>query len=579
MTGPVSAGAPPAPGVADENVASWRSYGRLAPFIRPYRGRLLAVLVVSAVATGLGLSQPYLSKLLIDDALLRGDMDELVRIAIIMVVVTLAGFAINVVASYRYVALSAEMLFDMRAALLRHLQSLSPRFYGSFRLGDLMSRINTDVSEVQRVAADSMLSVISNVMFFIGCVAMMVWLDWRLFLVSVILVPAILLVFAWCQRRMTQLTAVMRQRGADLGSLLLDTIMGMRVVAALRAGEHEVGRFRQSNNAFVAAMLRMQTASYLAGGLPGAMMAAATSGVILYGGSRIIDGQMSIGTLVAFMTYHMRLLSPVQTLMGLTAALASARVSLGRIFVLFDTPAEVIERPDARAYRPAGGTIRFERVSMRYDRQPILIDTDLEIRGGSICVVVGESGAGKSTMADLMVRYLDPVSGRVTLDGQDLRELKLDELRREVMLVDQTPHLFHDTVAANIAFAMPHASHDQIVAAGRAAGLETTIARLPQGYETRVGERGLELSAGERQRIVLARAILRSPGVLILDEPTSALDARTEQVVAGRLRAALPKSTLILITHKPALATIADRVIRLEQGRFVEIPQKVAELA
>ncbi|MDE8653577.1 ABC transporter ATP-binding protein [Novosphingobium album (ex Liu et al. 2023)] len=556
---------PPVP--APEAVASWRSYRRLAPYIRPYWRGLVMVLLISALSTALGLAQPYLSKLLIDDALLRRDMGELVRIAAIMVVITLAGFAVNILASYRYVALSAAMLFDIRAALLRHLQTLSPRFYGSFRLGDLVSRINSDVSDVQRIAADTMLSVVSNLLFFVGCVAMMLWLDWRLFLVSIVLVPASLLAFAWCQRRLTALTATMRQRGADLGSLLVDTIMGMRVVASLRAGEHEVARFRRSNDAFVAAMLRMQTASYLAGGLPGTLMTAATSAVILYGGALIIDGRLSIGTLVAFMTYHMRLLSPVQTLMGLTAGLASARVSLGRIFALFDTAPEVVERADAARFAPAGGTIRFEGVSMRYDREPVLADADFTIAGGSICAVLGESGAGKSTMADLMVRYFDPVAGRILIDGQDLRDLRLDDLRREVILVDQAPHLFHDTIAANIAFAMPEASRAEIEAAARAAGLDRFVARLPEGYDTLAGERGLALSAGERQRIVLARAILRRPGVLILDEPTSALDAETEQLVAGRLREALPDATLVIITHKPALARIADSVLTVEAGR------------
>ncbi|MGW8203947.1 ABC transporter ATP-binding protein [Sphingomonas bisphenolicum] len=547
-------------------VADWGTYKRLMPFLRPYRGALLVVLAISLVSTMLGLAQPYLSKLMIDQALLKRDMTALVDIAAIMIAVTIAGFAVNILASYRYVALSAAMLYDIRAALLRHLQTLSPRFYGSFRLGDLVSRMNSDVSDVQRIASDTLLSVVSNLLFFVGCVAMMLWLDWRLFLVSVVLVPASLATFSYYQRRLTALTRDMRERGADLGSLLVDTVMGMRVVASLRAGEHEVGRFKTKNDAFVASMLRMQVASFMTGALPGTLMTAATSAVILYGGWRIIHDGMSIGTLVAFMTYHMRLLSPIQTLMGLTSGLASARVSLGRIFELFDTKPEVVERNEALPMARAG-EMRFEQVAMRYDRDAVLRDVDLTIPAGSLCAILGPSGVGKSTMADLMVRYLDPDSGRITIDGRDLRDFRLDDLRREIILVDQAPYLFNDTIAANIGFAMADVSQEAIAAAGHAAGLDAFVATLPEGYATRAGERGMALSAGERQRVVLARALLRRPSILILDEPTSALDGDTEQLVAGRLRDALPHATIIVITHKPALARMADAIITLEQGR------------
>jgi ATP-binding cassette, subfamily B, bacterial len=383
----------------------------------------------------------------------------------------------------------------------------------------------------------------------------------------VVLTPACIAAFSYFQRRLMDLTREMRERSADLGSLFVDTILGMRVVISLRAGEHEAARFRQRNDAFVASMLKMQVASFMSGALPGSILTAATGAVILYGGWMIMQNQMTIGALVAFMAYHARLLGPIQTLMGLASGLASTRVSLARIFELFDTPAEVTERAASLPLEGVRRGLRFEDVHLRYDREAVLAGVDLEIPHGAFCAILGPSGVGKSTLADLMVRYLDPDQGRVLIDGRDLRDLALADLRREVILVDQTPYLFNDTIAANIAFAAPDATQDQIAAAGRAAGLDELIRRLPQGYETRAGERGLALSAGERQRIALARAFLRRPSVLILDEPTSALDAETEGLIARNLRAALPGATILVITHKPALAEVADLVVTIKDGQ------------
>jgi ATP-binding cassette subfamily B protein len=547
-------------------VASWGTYRRLIPWIMPYRARLIGVLLISLMATGVGLVQPWLSKLMIDGALLHHDFTLLVRIALLTVLVTVAGSVLNIMSSYRYVALSAAMLFDIRVALLAHLQTLSPRFYARFRLGDLMSRINSDVSDVQRAAGDTLLAVLGNVLFLIGSLAMMAWLDWRLFVVGTVLVPVATGLFVWLQRRLVAITRTMRERGADLGSFLVDTVMGMRVVTALGGETYEAARFAVRNRAFVSAMLQMQMASFMAGALPGAVLAMSSAAVTLYGGWRILNGATTIGTLVAFMAYQSRLFGPVQSLLGLSSGLASTRVALGRIFELFDTPPDVADPAQPRALPVGPLDVAFAGVHFRHDRDAVLAGVDFAIPAGAMAAILGVSGAGKSTLADLIVRFRDPDAGTVRIGGNDARDLALADLRHAVVLIDQTPFLFNATMADNIAFAMAEADRPAIIAAAQAAGLGDLIARLPQGLDTPVGERGLALSTGERQRVALARALLRRPAVLVLDEPSAALDAETEARVAAGLRAMLPEATIVIITHKPALADLAQMVITLDGG-------------
>jgi ATP-binding cassette subfamily B protein len=455
----------------------------------------------------------------------------------------------------------------MRVALYRHLQTMSPRFFAKWRLGDLVSRLNTDIGEVQRVSADSLLSVLSNVVFLVGSIVMMLYLNWRLFIISVTLLPLCLFLFYRYQQKLTVFTRQLRERAADVGSLFIETLLGIRTVVASNAGEYETERFRLRNSAFVQTLLRLQMTSFLMGGLPGTILTASTALVFLYGGKMVIDGRMTIGALVAYMAYHMRLLSPVQTMMGLSANLATARVSLSRIFEILDTKAEVIEQPGATLMRSLRDRIRIEHVELTHDRESILKGASFEIPAGQFCAILGASGAGKSTIADLLVRFLDPDSGRVLYDGVDLRQFRLEDVRREIVLVDQLPHLFHASIAENIAYANPAAPRAEIEAAASEAGLDELILRLPEGFETITGERGMALSAGERQRVALARALLRKPSVLILDEPTSALDAETEQIIAEQLRRSLYGRTVVIITHRPALAAIADQIVILKDGK------------
>ena len=344
----------------------------------------------------------------------------------------------------------------------------------------------------------------------------------------------------------------------------------MRLLACFNASEHELERFRQKNNSFVSCLMRFQAVSLLGRTLPGAVFTAATIAVFLYGGRQIILGHMSIGTLVAFMAYHARLLSPVQGLLGLAGSIASAKVSLGRVLELLDTPPEIVEAPNALPLAPIRRCIELRHVSLLHEGRTILDDVSCEIPAGCFSVIVGPSGGGKSTIADLLVRLLDPGSGSVSIDGVDLRMLRLRDLRQAVMLIDQLPHLLQGTLLDNIAYPKTAVSRAQVFQAAEAAGLKPLLERLPLGLDTLVGERGLTLSTGERQRVAIARAFLADPDVLILDEPSAALDSASERELLDNLRRNFHGKTLVAITHKPLLASLADHVLRIEHGRVVE---------
>ena len=533
-------------------------------YVVPYRGRLAVILALNLTGTALALCVPYLSKTLVDDALLGGDFSALARVVGLFALVTGASFALNVVSGLRYTKASAEILFDMRLDVYRHLQRLSPRFFAKTPLGDIMSRLNNDVSEIQRVLSDAALSWLGNAAFLAGTVGMLLWLDWRLFLAAAALLPPAVWAMVRYRRRLEDRVQAMRERSAEIGTFLIETLRGAKLVAASNAQNRESARFRRRNDAFVGALLKMQRLRYLAGGLPGLLLSAGAAVVFLYGGARVIDGEMTLGTFTAFMAYQIRLIGPVQGLMGLYAAMATARVSLRRVHELLDEPVEVTEAKRPVRLTGARGNVVFEDVSFGHGRGgPVLERFSLEVAPGEVVALAGPSGSGKSTVAGLLVRHIDPDEGRILLDGVDIRQVRLADLRAIVAVVDQDPFLFNATILENVRYAEPEAGEAAVAEALERARLADFVASLPDGLHTTVGEHGQALAAGERQRIAIARALVADPAVLVLDEATGHLDPEAEAHVIRAYSEAMRGRTTILVSHRSAPLRAASRVVTL----------------
>ncbi len=545
-------------------------YRRTLRFLRPYTRKFFLLFGIGLISTIVTLAQPYLTKLLIDNALLRRNMHGLWYLAGWMAVCAALSFVLGLVTTRWYTQLSAFVLFDMREEVFRRLQTLSPRFYAKTKTGDIVSRLNGDISELQRLSADTLLSVPSNVLFLVGSAGMMAYLDFRLFLVGVALTPLGFWAMQQYQGRLRAQVKTLREQSADIGNFLIEAILSMRLIVCSNSQQRKNQEFKDRNFRFVDSLLKLQVTSFMAGALPGAILTLSTAGLFLLGGSMVIRGTFTIGGLMAFMAYYSRLLSPVQSFMGSYSALVTGSVSLQRVFELLDAPVEVNEPKDPIAHSSGGGSIEFDDVDFAYDRRPILTNVSFTVYPHSVCVLVGPTGVGKSTVIDLLLRFYDPSRGTIRLDGDDVRELSLSSLRGAISLVDQTPFLFHASIRHNLLFAAPEASELEIQAALQSAGILEFVESLPEKLETTVGERGLALSAGQRQRLAIARALLRKPSVLVLDEPSSALDPTAEFMLAETLRELANTCTVFVVSHRAGLLDIADRAIVVEGGTIVE---------
>jgi ATP-binding cassette subfamily B protein len=546
-------------------------YRRALEFLRPHWRRFLPLIGLNFVSTAVTIAQPYLTKLLIDEGLSRRDFRSLELFALWMGVCAALSFGFGMLTTFLYTKLSALVLFDMRLAAFRKLQNLSPQFYATTKTGDIVSRLNNDVGELQRLSSDTLLSLPANILFLIGNAVMMFYLNVKLSLIGVAMLPAGIWAMRRYQGRLRQKVQTLREYSAEIGSFLIEAILGMRLLVSCNAQERKNIEFRGQNNRFVDSLLSMQLTSFMAGALPGAVITLSVAILFLYGGNLVIHGVRTLGSLMAFMAYHGRLLSPVQGLMASYSALITGSVSLSRVFELLDAEEEVVEKLNPIPISLDRGSIAYEHVSFRYrGRDEVLKDLSFTVSARTTSVIVGPSGAGKSTLVDLLMRFYDPASGVVRMDGHDLKSLRLCDLRRAVSLVEQTPFFFHSSIRENLQFASPDAALSEMRRVAQLAGIHEFIDSLPNQYESVLGERGLALSAGPRQRLAIARALLRNPSILVLDEPSAALDPNSEWSLGETLRSLATICTIVIVTHRAALVEFADQVIVLENGRVIE---------
>jgi ATP-binding cassette, subfamily B, bacterial len=554
-----------------------RKLRRLAVLLSPYRWRVLAMFVALTAATAAALAPAPLAKLAIDDGIMRHDVATLN----LVVAAFLASAVVYAVASYAQTYLvgwvGQRALQDLRLQLFSHLQRLSIGFYSRNRAGVIISRITNDVEALDQLVEDGMATLIQSGLTLIGVVVILFVLDPHLALLTFLVLPILAAgAFAF---RIASADAYRRTREkiAAITGYLQETLSGIRVVRAFGQEPRHIARFEELNEENRAA--NMTTVNLNAAYFPGVefLSALVTVEILVIGGLEAINGHTSTGVVFAFVAALNNFFDPIQQLSQLYTTYQSGMAALDKIYDLLDEQPDLVDPPNPIELPTLRGELRFDEVSFRYgaggqrdDAGWALRDIDLTIAPGETVALVGETGAGKSTFAKLVARFYDPTEGRVLVDGYDLRDVSTHSLRSQMGIVPQEGFLFSGTVRDNIAFGRPSASDEEIAAAARAVGADDFISALENGYDTEVGERGVQLSAGQRQLLAFARALVADPRILVLDEATSNVDVHTEDVIEHGLRRLLAGRTAIVIAHRLSTIQRASRIIVLEHGRIVE---------
>lgn len=594
---------------------------RVLRYARPYWGHLGGMLGTILLTTGLSLASPLVFRMLIDQVLPARDLNRLVLLAGVLVLIPILSSLIAVVQRRLNAAVGEGVIYDLRSALFGRLQRMSLRFFTNTRVGELMSRLNNDVVGAQNAISNTITNIITNLIQSVAILAVMLTLEWRLTLIGLIVLPFLALIARRLGARLRVVARQSMELNAQMNAHMNETlnIGGALLVKLFGREADEEQRFRTRASAVRDIGIRravLGTSLFALLGIIGAMGTALAYGV---GGYLVIQGTFTIGTIVAFGSYIGSLYSALQGLVGAPVEFSTSMVSFERVFEVIDLPQDIVERPRAARLGEVRGELEFDHVSFKYtvdedkllsdvkrwgrmenvaavlslsdkDTQPggngdsaaevspggsqardaALDEISFKAQPGQLVALVGPSGAGKTTLTYLIPRLYDPSEGVVRIDGRDLRDLKLDALATVLGMVTQETYLFHDTITTNLTFARANATRSEIEAAAQAANIHNFIMDLPERYNTIVGERGYRLSGGEKQRIALARVILKDPRILILDEATSSLDSESESAIQDALKRVMKGRTSIVIAHRLSTILAADLILVMDRGRIVE---------
>ncbi len=543
----------------------------LLSYTRKYYAKILLAVFFMLASSALNVLPPYLFKTVVDDVLISRDTFMLNVICVALVVI----FGLKAVTTYyqRYLMNEAgqSAVMDIRIALYDHMQRMSLKKFYASRIGELMSRITGDVATLQNIVTSTVVDLVFNFLTFVGMFAFIVYLNWRLTCLIVVVLPVVGAMLSFASKKLRRAGHNVQEHLADITATAQEAFSAVRVVRSFATEDLELARFRKANAENFDALLQAVSIQGVLAGVIEVFLIGALAVVFWVGGRSVIGGDSTPGELVSFVGYIAFMVQPIRSVMNQMSTLQTGIASAERVYEILETPAESSQEDEGVDPGRISGAVRFEGVHFSYGAgEEVLRGIDLDVRAGEKIAIVGATGSGKSTIADLIPRFYDPTAGRILIDGQDVRTLSLRKLRTQIGIVPQECVLMKGTIAFNIAYGLENIDMEKVIEASEIADIRSFIESLPGKYDSEVGERGVTLSGGQRQRIAIARAVIRDPRILILDEATSSLDIAVERAVQKAINQAMRGRTSFIIAHRLTTIREADRILVLEGGKFTQ---------